>query len=123
MAVLFADIPEALENTVEIAKRCSLTLTLGKNYLPDFPTPEGMTINDFIIAESEKGLIERLKHHSVKNENQYHERLKIELDVITQMGFSGYFMIVADFIQWAKITIFPLVLVVDLVRVRWLLTF
>ncbi|GDX85083.1 DNA-directed DNA polymerase [Methylococcaceae bacterium] len=102
MAVLFADIPEALENTVEIAKRCSLTLTLGKNYLPDFPTPEGMTINDFIIAESEKGLIERLKHHSVKNENQYHERLKIELDVITQMGFSGYFMIVADFIQWAK---------------------
>ena len=102
MAVLFADIPEALENTVEIAKRCSLTLTLGKNYLPDFPTPEGMTINDFIIAESEKGLIERLKHHSVKNENEYHERLKIELDVITQMGFSGYFMIVADFIQWAK---------------------
>ncbi|MDD5216222.1 MAG: DNA polymerase III subunit alpha [Methylococcales bacterium] len=102
MQALFADIPEALENTVEIAKRCSLTLTLGKNYLPDFPTPDGMTINDLIIAESEKGLIERLKHHPVPDENAYHERLKIELDVITQMGFSGYFMIVADFIQWAK---------------------
>ncbi|MDD2863420.1 MAG: DNA polymerase III subunit alpha [Methylococcales bacterium] len=102
MQALFADIPEALENTVEIAKRCSLTLVLGKNYLPDFPTPDGMTINDLIIAESEKGLIERLKHHPVPDENAYHERLKIELDVITQMGFSGYFMIVADFIQWAK---------------------
>ena len=102
MQALFADIPEALENTVEIAKRCSLTLTLGKNYLPDFPTPEGMTINDLIIAESEKGLLERLQHHKVPEENAYHKRLKIELDVITQMGFSGYFMIVADFIQWAK---------------------
>ncbi|MDD5755458.1 MAG: DNA polymerase III subunit alpha, partial [Methylococcales bacterium] len=102
MAALFADIPEALENSVEIAKRCSLTLTLGKNYLPDFPTPNGMTINDLIIAESEKGLLERLQHHAVPNEAEYHERLKIELDVITQMGFSGYFMIVADFIQWAK---------------------
>ena len=102
MQTLFADIPEALENSVEIAKRCSLTLTLGKNYLPDFPTPEGMTINDLIIAESEKGLLERLQHHAVPNEAAYHERLKIELDVITQMGFSGYFMIVADFIQWAK---------------------
>ena len=102
MAALFADIPEALENSVEIAKRCNLTLTLGKNYLPDFPTPEGMTINDLIIAESEKGLLERLKQHPVQNEAEYHERLKIELEVITQMGFSGYFMIVADFIQWAK---------------------
>jgi DNA polymerase-3 subunit alpha len=102
MQALFADIPEALENSVEIAKRCSLTLVLGKNYLPDFPTPHGMTINDLIIAESEKGLLERLQHHAVPNEAAYHERLKIELDVITQMGFSGYFMIVADFIQWAK---------------------
>jgi DNA polymerase III subunit alpha len=102
MQALFADIPEALENSVEIAKRCNLTLVLGKNYLPDFPTPEGMTINDLIIAESEKGLLERLQHHPVQNEAEYHERLKIELDVITQMGFSGYFMIVADFIQWAK---------------------
>ncbi len=102
MVALFADIPEALENSVEIAKRCNLTLTLGKNYLPDFPTPEGMTINDLIISESEKGLLERLKQHPVQNAAEYHERLKIELDVITQMGFSGYFMIVADFIQWAK---------------------
>ncbi len=109
MVALFADFPEALENTVEIAKRCNLTLTLGKNFLPDFPVPEGMTINDFIISESEKGLRERFEKYALtgsgsqsENEAVYLERLKIELDVITQMGFSGYFMIVADFIQWAK---------------------
>ena len=109
MVALFADFPEALENTVEIAKRCNLTLTLGKNFLPDFPVPHGMTINDFIISESEKGLRERFEKYPLtgsgsqsENEAVYLERLKIELDVITQMGFSGYFMIVADFIQWAK---------------------
>ena len=102
MLTLFADLPEALENSVEIAKRCNLTLTLGKNYLPDFPTPKGMSIHDLIIAESEKGLTERLQHHTISDENAYWTRLKIELDVITNMGFSGYFMIVADFIQWAK---------------------
>lgn len=109
MVALFADFPEALENTVEIAKRCNLTLTLGKNFLPDFPVPQGMTINDFIISESEKGLRERFEKYPLtgsgsqsENEAVYLERLKIELDVITQMGFSGYFMIVADFIQWAK---------------------
>lgn len=109
MATLFADLPEALENTVEIAKRCSFTMELGKNFLPDFPVPEGMTINDFIVSESEQGLRERLQKHPItgdgtpeENEQAYWNRLKIELDVITQMGFSGYFMIVADFIQWAK---------------------
>ena len=109
MVALFADYPEAIENTVHIAKRCNLTLTLGKNFLPDFPVPEGMTINDFIISESEKGLRERFEKYPLtgsgsqsENEAVYLDRLKIELDVITQMGFSGYFMIVADFIQWAK---------------------
>lgn len=109
MVALFADYPEALDNTVEIAKRCNLTLTLGKNFLPDFPVPEGMTINDFIISESQKGLRERFEKYPLtgsasqsENEAVYVDRLKIELDVITQMGFSGYFMIVADFIQWAK---------------------
>ena len=106
---LFQDIPEALENTLEIAKRCSFEIPLGTYYLPDYPVPEGMTLDDFIIAESEKGLEERLAFlFDVNDPNfaeirkPYDERLKIELDVIIQMGFPGYFLIVADFIQWAK---------------------
>ena len=70
MVALFADLPEALENTVEIAKRCNLTLTLGKNFLPDFPVPQGMTINDFIISESEKGLRERFEKIPLNGEWQ-----------------------------------------------------
>ena len=109
MLELFSDIPEALENTVEIAKRCNLELTLGKNYLPDFPVPEGMTLDEFFIEESRKGLEQRLLQYPAigegsdeENQKAYWERLEIELGVITQMGFPGYFMIVADFIQWAK---------------------
>jgi DNA polymerase-3 subunit alpha len=109
MQELFSDIPEALENTVEIAKRCNLELTLGKNYLPDFPVPEGMTLDEFFIDASQKGLDERLIQYpatgegsDAENRQVYCDRLKLELDVITQMGFPGYFMIVADFIQWAK---------------------
>jgi DNA polymerase-3 subunit alpha len=109
MCELFADIPEALENTVEIAKRCNITLTLGKNFLPDYPVPEGMTIGDVMAEESRKGLEERLRQHppygsgtEEENRKVYYDRLETELRVITQMGFPGYFMIVADFIQWAK---------------------
>jgi DNA polymerase-3 subunit alpha len=109
MQALFADIPEALENTVEIAKRCNLTLTLGKNFLPDFPVPEGMNIAEFMTEQATKGLEERLQHHPAvgkgtdeENRRVYYERLDFELKMITQMGFPGYFMIVADFIQWAK---------------------
>ncbi|WAR46651.1 DNA polymerase III subunit alpha [Methylomonas rapida] len=109
MAELFADIPEALENSVEIAKRCNVELTLGENYLPDFPVPEGMTLADYFKQASREGLEERLKQHPPvgkgsfeENRKVYDERLEIELNVITQMGFPGYFMIVADFIQWAK---------------------
>ncbi|MGJ0484156.1 MAG: DNA polymerase III subunit alpha [Methylomicrobium sp.] len=109
MCELFADIPEALENTVEIAKRCNITLTLGKNFLPDYPVPEGMTIGDVMAEESRKGLEERLRQHppfgngtEEENRKVYYDRLETELSVITQMGFPGYFMIVADFIQWAK---------------------
>ena len=105
---LFQDIPEAIENTLEIAKRCSFEIPLGTYYLPDYPVPEGMTLDDFIIAESQKGLEERLAFlFDVNDPNfaeirkPYDERLKIELDVIIQMGFPGYFLIVADFIQWA----------------------
>lgn len=109
MQELFADIPEALQNTVEIAKRCNVALTLGKNYLPDTPIPDGFTIDQFIASEAKKGLEERLDVLLDREADDfselrkpYDERLQIELDVILDMGFPGYFLIVADFIQWAK---------------------
>ena len=110
MAELFADIPEAIENTIEIAKRCNLDLTLGTYFLPDFPVPEDMTMDEFFVAESHKGLDERLQflfgHLSAEEQAQkrehYYDRITFELDIILQMGFPGYFLIVADFIQWGK---------------------
>lgn len=114
MLALFADIPEALENTVEIAKRCNLKLTLGENFLPDFPVPAGMNLAEFMASEALKGLEERLQHYPAtgkgtdeENRRVYYERLDFELKMITQMGFPGYFMIVADFIQWAKNNLIP----------------
>jgi DNA polymerase-3 subunit alpha len=114
MLALFVDIPEATENTVEIAKRCNLKLTLGENFLPDFPVPEGMSLDEFFIEESKKGLDARLEKYPAigngtreENRKAYDERLKMELDTIVQMGFPGYFMIVADFIQWAKNNLIP----------------
>ncbi|MBC7405366.1 MAG: DNA polymerase III subunit alpha [Cytophaga sp.] len=108
MLALFADLPGALQNAVEIARRCSLTLELGKPRLPDFPTPDGMNINEFLVAESKKGLEFRLTQvfpDELKREQErarYEARLKFETDTIVKMGFPGYFLIVADFIQWAK---------------------
>jgi len=109
MAELFADLPEALANSVEIAKRCNLELTLGKNYLPDFPVPEGMTVAEFTIDESKAGLemrlqgiLDRADAAYAEQRKEYDDRLKLELDVIIQMGFPGYFLIVADFIHWAR---------------------
>lgn len=100
MCALFADIPEALENSVEIAKRCNLELVLGKTFLPNFPIPVGMTAESYLAQQAEIGLRERLKGQDT---SQVHfDRLKIELDVINPMGFAGYFLIVADFIRWAK---------------------
>ena len=114
MLELFSDIPEALQNTVEIAKLCNVELTLGENYLPDFPVPEGMTLDQFFIEASKKGLQERLLQYPAtggggeqENQKAYYDRLDLELGVITQMGFPGYFMIVADFIQWAKNNAIP----------------
>ncbi len=107
MCELFADIPEALENSVEIAKRCNVTVRLGEYFLPNFPT-EGMAIEDYLIKKSEVGLEERLEFlfpdPEVRRQRrpEYDERLKIELDVINQMGFPGYFLIVMEFIQWSK---------------------
>ena len=108
MAELFSDIPEALENTVEIAKRCNVELTLDQHFLPDFPVPQGMTIEQFLTQESYQGLDKRLAmlfpENAMRDEKRarYQQRLQRELDVINEMGFPGYFLIVADFIRWAK---------------------
>ncbi|BAF61840.1 DNA polymerase III subunit alpha [Candidatus Vesicomyidisocius calyptogenae] len=102
MYKLFSDLPEILENTLELAKRCNVHFELfKKNYLPDFPIPEHLTIEQFFSEESEGGLVQRLKNLKV-DVNIYQQRLKFELDIIIQMGFSGYFLIVADFIKWSK---------------------
>ncbi|AOV16884.1 DNA polymerase III subunit alpha [Acidihalobacter aeolianus] len=109
MCELFADLPEALENTVEIARRCSLKLEFGKSVLPQFPVPEGMDTDSFLRHQAEQGLERRLLQlidaeapDAEARRTAYAERLALELDVIVQMGFPGYFLIVADFIQWAK---------------------
>jgi DNA polymerase-3 subunit alpha len=108
MLALFADIPEALANSVEIAKRCNVTVRLGEYFLPDFPT-EGLSIEDFLVKVSEEGLEERLEFLFDKNapdyaekRKPYDERLAIELKVVNNMGFPGYFLIVMEFIQWSK---------------------
>ena len=102
MAVLFADLPEALANTVQIARRCSLVLKLGEARLPPYPVPGGITTEDFIRTESAAGLEKRLETVPEPLVAGYRERLRIELDVICQMGFAGYFLIVADFIRWSR---------------------
>ncbi|GAB3460138.1 DNA polymerase III subunit alpha [Massilia terrae] len=107
MAELFADLPGALANSVEIAKRCNVELVLGKPQLPNFPTP-GMTIDEFLVAETKKGLEERLLQlfpDPAKREAErprYEARLEFENQTIIKMKFPGYFLIVAEFIQWGK---------------------
>lgn len=101
MRELFADIPEALENSVEIAKRCTMTLSLNKHFLPKFPIPDGYTIENYFCEAAKKGLEDRLKNLNVARE-AYDIRLQNELDVINKMGFAGYFLIVADFTQWSR---------------------
>ena len=107
MVELFSDIPEAIENTVEIAKRCNVTVRLNEYFLPQFPTG-GMTTEDFLVKVSEEGLEERLEFLFPDEEvrkakrPEYDDRLRIELEVINQMGFPGYFLIVMEFIQWSK---------------------
>ncbi len=109
MAALFAQIPEALTNSEEIAKRCNVHLTLGKTFLPNYPTEAGKTIEQTLAELAQQGLEQRLKaifHDQQENlailRKPYDQRLKLELDVINGMGFAGYFLIVADFIRWAK---------------------
>tara|TARA_R110002110_G_scaffold415765_3_gene655277 strand:- start:40279 stop:43767 length:3489 start_codon:yes stop_codon:yes gene_type:complete len=109
MAELFSDIPEALANSVEIARRCNLVLELGKPYLPDYPVPDGMTMDEFFRQLSHEGLDNRLAvlfdtaaPEFAQHQKAYRDRLDFELDTIIQMGFPGYFLIVMDFIRWAK---------------------
>jgi DNA polymerase-3 subunit alpha len=107
MAELFADVPELLVNAVEVAKRCSLEIKLGASMLPAYPVPVGSTTEQFLRDESQRGLDERLEQaralHGVPREAAaYGERLALELGVICSMGFAGYFLIVADFIRWAR---------------------
>lgn len=110
MMDLFIDIPEALENTIEIAKRCNVELSLGKVFLPDFPVPENTTPESILKTEAENGLQKHLAKKfptaataSDKEKiDVYQQRLQYELNVINQMGFASYFLIVADFIAWSK---------------------
>ncbi len=109
MSELFTDIPEALENTLEVAKRCNLDLRLGEYFLPDYPIPDGKSIDEFFIDVSTAGLAERLNalfdplSSDFKDKHTlYTARLKFELGIIIEMGFPGYFLIVMDFIRWAK---------------------
>ena len=111
MAQLFADIPQVVDNTLRLATRCNVTLTLGTNVLPEFPVPEGETIESFFRAESQRGLTRRLEKLfplEARDDNwadiqqKYDDRLEYELDIILSMGFPGYFLIVMDFIRWAK---------------------
>jgi len=108
MTELFADLPEALQNSVEISKRCNLTLTLGKPRLPDFPTPQGQGLDDYLRDQAVAGLQRRMKTlypdeaERAAKLPEYQQRLAFETETIIKMGFPGYFLIVADFIRWAK---------------------
>jgi len=105
MQELFSDLPEALENTLHLAMRCNLEMEFGTYYLPDFPTPDGMSVEDHLRQMSEAGLKQRLQRLTTgprHSDEEYTKRLELELDVINEMGFPGYFLIVADFIRWAR---------------------
>ena len=110
MIELFKDIPEAIENTIEVAKRCSFSPHLGEYFLPDFPIPPGETEAEFFARISKEGLDWRLEElqsvcdepWSEEKKQTYYDRLQVELDVIIKMGFPGYFLIVMEFIQWGK---------------------
>jgi DNA polymerase-3 subunit alpha len=105
MAALFADVPDAIDNAIALATRCNLELSLGTYYLPAFPVPGDQTLDSWIRSQAGAGLEKRLDKHPPAPEHgrsPYEQRLQAELDVIIKMGFAGYFLIVADFINWAK---------------------
>lgn len=108
MYELFADIPSAITNSVEIAKKCNLEITIGKYFLPDYATPAGEPLEEYLSILAHKGLDIRMSelfpesNVRIENESTYRSRLELEIETIIQMGFPGYFLIVADFINWAK---------------------
>ncbi len=105
MAALFADVPDAIDNTLALARRCNFELALGTYYLPAFPVPGDETLESWIRGQAREGLAKRLEKAPLaegKTREDYEARLDTELDVIVKMGFPGYFLIVADFINWAK---------------------
>src|SRR6202040_1824042 len=108
MAKAFADLPDALANSVAIAQRCNLAIPLGKNYLPAFPTPQGVSLEEHLRSEAQVGLERRLAllypdtAERERRRPEYATRLDFEAKTIIQMGYAGYFLIVADFINWAK---------------------
>ncbi|MDR2127856.1 MAG: DNA polymerase III subunit alpha [Burkholderiaceae bacterium] len=108
MQALFADVPSALANTVQIARRCNLSLTLGKAQLPDFPIPPGHTVESFFRQQAQEGLLARMRtlypDAAAREAHlpRYRQRLEFELETILKMGFPGYFLIVGDFINWAQ---------------------
>ena len=112
MVQAFADLPEALDNALEIARRCNLNLRLGRTFLPAFPVPEGKSTEEFLREEAARGLDRYLERKFARDNiagkqrqrvaGPYRARLEDELKVVCDMGFAGYFLIVADFIQWAK---------------------
>jgi DNA polymerase-3 subunit alpha len=108
MAKLFADVPQALENALEIARRCNLEIELGKSRLPAFPTPKGVTLDQYLKQQADKGLAGRLERlypdaqSRAREAPRYQARLEFETGTIAHMGYAGYFLIVADFINWAR---------------------
>ena len=106
MTELFADIPEAIANTLEIARRCTVSLDFTQYFLPDFPLPEGRPLDQELRDRSHDGLLAHLQRAGLSGDDarvtEYRQRLEHELGVIIQMGFPGYFLIVSDFIQWAR---------------------
>ncbi len=109
MVALFEDLPEAIENSVEIALRCNVELDLGRDLLPEFPIPAGTNLDGHLIEQSRAGLDKRMiritktiSDNVSELRTRYEQRLQLELDVITKMGFSGYFLIVADFVRWSR---------------------
>ncbi|RTL03154.1 MAG: DNA polymerase III subunit alpha [Proteobacteria bacterium] len=108
MSLLFADIPSAITNSLEIAKKCNLEITLGTYFLPDYQTPNGTPLEEYLTILAHQGLdmrmLELFPDDTLRstNESTYRKRLELEIETIIQMGFPGYFLIVADFINWAK---------------------
>ena len=108
MIELFSDIPAAVHNSVEIARKCNLEITLGKYFLPDFATPNSEPLEEYLSILTHAGLDQRMlelfpnDQQRANEESTYRARLELEIETIIQMGFAGYFLIVADFIVWAK---------------------